>query len=105
MVRNCITQNGGEWEKIICSPDFEKYFTVQGTALKSVPAGYDKEHPQAEFLKFKSWYLEYPIKDAELLDENAFLVKATELFRLMKPFNDYLNKALAGFQMPARKMR
>lgn len=79
-----------------------KYFTVQGSALKNVPAGYEKEHPQAEYLKFKSWYLEYPIRDEELRDAEAFLTKATELFRIMKPFNDYLNKALKGFQMPVR---
>lgn len=101
-IRNYIAQNGEEWEKIIHKPEFEKYFTVQGTALKNVPAGYEKEHPQAEYLKFKSWYLEYPIKDEELNDADAFLAKAAEIFRIMKPFNDYLNQALAGFQMPAR---
>ncbi|MCI8505103.1 MAG: DUF2461 domain-containing protein [Lachnospiraceae bacterium] len=102
MIRNYIAQNGGEWEKMIHEPEFEKYFTVQGTALKKVPAGYEKEHPQAEYLKFKSWYLEYPLKDEELNDAEAFVPKAAELFRIMKPFNDYLNKALSDFQMPTR---
>lgn len=102
MIRDYIVQNGEEWEKVIHEPVFEKYFTVQGTALKSVPSGYEKEHPQAEYLKFKSWYLEYPVKDEELNDAEAFITKAAELFRIMKPFNDYLNKALAGFQMPSR---
>ena len=64
--------------------------------------GYDKEHPQAEYLKFKSWYLEYPLKDIELNDVDTFSKKAAELFQIMKPFNDYLNKALADFQMPTR---
>ena len=102
MIREYIVQNGGEWERIIHEPEFERYFTVQGTVLKNVPAGYEKEHPQAEYLKFKSWYLEYPIKDEELKDAEAFLAKGAELFRIMKPFNDYLNKALVGFQMPTR---
>ncbi|WP_251353484.1 DUF2461 domain-containing protein [Hominisplanchenecus murintestinalis] len=102
MVRDFIVRNGEEWETIIHEPEFEKYFTVQGTALKNVPAGYGKEHPQAEYLKFKSWYLEYPLKDEELNDTETFLVKAAETFRIMKPFNDYLNKALVDFQMPAR---
>lgn len=102
MVRDYIVQNGEEWEKIIHVPEFMRYFTVQGSALKNVPAGYEKEHPQAEYLKFKSWYLEYPIRDEELSDAEAFLTKATELFHIMKPFNDYLNRALKGFQMPAR---
>lgn len=54
MIRNYIARNGNEWENIIHKPEFEKYFSVQGTALKNVPAGYEKEHPQAEYLKFKS---------------------------------------------------
>lgn len=102
MIRDYIAQNGSEWERIIRQPDFENYFTVKGTALKNVPAGYDKEHPQAEYLKFKSWYLEYPLKDEEVMDLETFLVKTVKLFRIMKPFNDYLNKALTGFQMPVR---
>ena len=102
MIRDYIAQNGEEWETIIHKPAFEKKFTVQGRALKNVPAGYDKEHPQAEYLKFKSWYLEYQIKDEELNDAEAFLAKAAEIFRIMKPFNDYLNKALVNFQMPTR---
>ena len=102
MVRDYIAQNGEEWERVIHEPEFEKYFTVRGSALKNVPSGYEKEHPQAEFLKFKSWYLEYPLKDEELGDADAFLAKAVECFRIMKPFNDYLNKALVGFQLPTR---
>ena len=102
MVQDYITKNSGEWEKTIHEPDFEKYFTVQGTALKRVPAGYEKEHPQADYLKFKSWYAEYPLRDEDVIDAEIFPVKAAEFFRIMKPFNDYLNKALADFQMPAR---
>ena len=97
-VRDFLAGNGEEWEKIIHAPEFEQYFTVQGTALKNVPAGYEKEHPQAQYLKYKSWYLEYPVKDEELRDGEAFFAKAAEIFRIMKPFNDYLNRALAGFQ-------
>lgn len=102
MVRAYIAQNGAEWERIIHAPEFKECFSVQGTALKNVPAEYAKDHPQAAFLKHKSWYLEYPVEDAALTDAEAFLTKAVELFRRMKPFNDYLNKALDGFQMPSR---
>ncbi len=102
MIRDYIAQNGNEWEGIINEPEFKKYFSVQGTALKNVPAGYEKEHPQAEYLKFKSWYLEYPIKDDEWNDAKSFLEKAEGLFQVMKPFNDYLNKALVDFRMPTR---
>ena len=102
MIRDYITERGEEFEEIIHAPEFQKHFRVQGTSLKNVPAGYDKEHPQAEYLKFKSWYLEYPVVDEALADAEAFVAEATKLFRIMKPFNDYLNRALEGFQMPER---
>lgn len=102
MVRDYISKNPGQWEEIIRDEEFRNYFTVQGTALKNVPAGYDKEHPQAEFLKYKSWYLEYPVDDESLLNIETFLPQMIKIFEAMKPFNDYLNKALADFKMPAR---
>ncbi len=102
MVRNYIVKNPNEWEEIIAAAEFKKYFTVRGTALKNVPAGYDKEHAQAAYLKHKSWYLEFPVEDRFLLEIETFFPKMIEVFQAMKPFNDYLNKALAGFQMPSR---
>ena len=58
-------------------PNWEKhhhYFGANTIPLRidgAAIAGYDREHPQAEYLKFKSWYLEYPIRDAAL--DNAEL--------------------------------
>lgn len=102
MVRDYISEHGDEWESVITTPSFQEYFTVSGMSLKNVPAGYEKEHPQAEYLKYKSWYLEYPIQDEELADGRLFLSKAADIFHRMKPFNDYLNRALVGFKMPER---
>lgn len=102
MVRDYITAHPEEWSEIINDAQFKKYFTVKGTALKNVPAGYDKEHSQAEYLKYKSWYLEYFVSDEEVCDGEKFLRTAVEIFKAMKPFNDYLNRALKNFKMPAR---
>lgn len=101
MVRNYIAAHPDEWSKIINDVQFKKYFTVKGTALKNVPAGYDKEHPQAEYLKYKSWYLEYFLSDDEVKSEE-FLNTAVKVFSIMKPFNDFLNAALKDFKMPTR---
>jgi len=102
MVRDYIAAHPEEWESVISSTEFKKNFTVKGTALKNVPNGYDKEHPQAEYLKYKSWYLEYSVTDEEVCDGVGFLKKAVEVFKAMKPFNDFLNKALKDFKMPTR---
>ncbi|BCN28935.1 DUF2461 domain-containing protein [Anaeromicropila herbilytica] len=101
MVRDYIVQHGEEWERIIGDPSFLKYFTVKGEVLKNVPRGYDKEHPEAEYLKYKSWYLEYPITDKQITDEN-FVTFATQIYEAMQPFHAFLNKALEKFEMPMR---
>lgn len=102
MVRDFISEDPNGWDDIIHASAFQEYFTVKGKKLKNVPKGYDREHPQAEFLKFKSWYVEYPIKDEELKNGEIFLEKAVKIFERMKPFNDYLNRALIDFKMPSR---
>ncbi len=102
MVRKYIAAHPDEWNEVISAAEFGKYFTVKGTALKNVPAGFDKEHPQAEYLKYKSWYLEYRLTDEEVCDGEGFLRKSLEVFKAMKPFNDYLNRALKDFTMPTR---
>lgn len=102
MVRDYIAAHPKELDKIINDTQFKKYFTIKGTALKNVPSGYDKEHPQAEYLKFKSWYTEYFMTDEEVADGESFVKKSVEIFKAMKPFNDYLNTALKDFKMPTR---
>ncbi len=102
MVRDYISAHPDEWNDIITDAAFKKYFTVKGTALKNVPAGYDKDNPQAEYLKFKSWYVEYFIPDEDACDGEKLIQTSLEVFKAMKPFNDCLNKALKDFKMPAR---
>lgn len=115
-VRDRIAAHPDEWNAIIHAPEFESRFAVMGTKLKNVPAGYDRAHPQAESLKHKSWYLEFPVSDAELLSAASFPasgatpvsaapfpIRAAQIFRAMKPFNDFLNRALRDFKMPERR--
>lgn len=102
MVRDAINEKGEEFERIIEDAEFKANFTVRGRGLKNVPKEYSADHPQAEFLKYKCWYIEYPIHDGMLDDEGAFVRFAADKFLLLKPFNDFLNRAMAGFSMPER---
>lgn len=101
LVRDYIVEHSDEWQEVIKSLNNE--FIVAGSALKNVPKGYDKEHPCAQYLQYKSWYIEYPIDDALLKNPQAFLDLAIEKFKQMKKLNDFLNQALIDFQMPERK--
>ena len=46
--------------------------------------------------------MERNVSDQEVLNAEEFLKKAVEVFKAMKPFNDFLNRALKDFKMPAR---
>lgn len=100
-VRDAIAARGEEWAAVLAEPAFAGAFSVGGSTLKKTPRGYDPAHPQAEWLRHKSWYLELPVPDSRLLDP-GFLPWAAEAFHKMQPFNAFLNRALEGFELPCR---
>jgi len=102
MIRDYIVANSKEWQQIITAPSFTKNFAVLGEKLKNVPRDYDKEHPQAEYLKYKSWYVQYDFTDDTVANADKFLEIMIEKFELIQPFNAFINKALVDFEMPVR---
>ncbi|MDR2638753.1 MAG: DUF2461 domain-containing protein, partial [Helicobacteraceae bacterium] len=91
-IRDRINDSGEAFEDIINEKAFKQTFIVQGEKLKNPPRGFDKTHPQIEYIKHKSWYLQYDISDEAVCADN-FAKRAARIFKLMKPFNDYLNGA------------
>lgn len=91
-VRKEISLYGDEFLKILNNKDFKKHFPEldQDDKLKKVPQGFEKEDPMAEYLKLKNFIVLYHLKDEEVLDKNA-VKNMTRIFKLMKPFNDFLN--------------
>lgn len=102
MIRDELIDHGEEFHRIVTNEAFLEYFTLLGTKLKRVPKGYDVEHPFQEYLKHKSWFVEYHVPDTIVEDNHAFLQTGIEAFRQVKPFNDFLNRALKDFEMPKR---
>jgi hypothetical protein len=103
MIRYFIVENENEFTKIIEEKLFLNNFKIVGEKLKNVPKEYDKDHKYAEYLKHKSWDIEYYIKDSIFLNADKFIKLSVEMFKYMKLFNDFLNKALKDFRMPERK--
>ncbi|MDX2194869.1 MAG: DUF2461 domain-containing protein [Cytophagales bacterium] len=65
-----------------------------GSKGKLVPKGFDKNSPAAEYLKYKSFIGSKAIKNEELLS-GLVLKDAIESFKIVKPLNDFINKALS----------
>ena len=101
-IRQYIAAHPTELAAILHDEAFAQSFTIQGEKLKRVPRGYDPASPVGEYLKHKSWYIEYPLKPDELADDGAFCACVLDKCRLMQPFNAYINQALAGYQLPKR---
>jgi uncharacterized protein (TIGR02453 family) len=60
--------------------------------LSRVPAGFDKDSPAAEFLKLKRFYITAGMSNSEVTGKD-FVKQATSYYRLMQPFNTFLNEA------------
>jgi uncharacterized protein (TIGR02453 family) len=101
-IRDYLVKNTNDFIKVLETETFKNNFVIDGEKLKNVPKEYDNNHTLAEYLKNKSWYIEYKVKDAIFLKSEEFIKTSVEMFKNMKPFNDYLNKALKDFKMPER---
>lgn len=102
MIRDYIAENEDQFLAIIHHPTFKNNFKINGTKLKKVPLDYDANSKVAEYLKYKSMYIEYFIEDEDVADAEQFINVCIEKFAAMKAFNDFLNQALIDFKMPER---
>ena len=92
-VRTHIAKHYKQLQKIITTPQFKKTFgSLQGDQLQRVPRGFDKNHKAGELLKMKSWFVGHNLTDKKVLQED-FIEYCISVFRVMKPLNDFLNKA------------
>lgn len=101
-IRDALAETGAEFLDIVQEPFFKEHFELVGERLKKVPQGYDAALPQSEYIKYKSWALEYHLPDEAAADTDAFVQQAADAFLRMRPFNEYLNRALDGYKMPER---
>ena len=90
-IRNEIRASGDDLLKIIEHKDFRNNFRGLSIEhkLQRVPAGFEKDHPMAEYLKLKSFTVSHPISDEALLDPQA-AKNFAKILKSIKPLNDFL---------------
>lgn len=94
-IRQEINYNYNAFKTIVENPIFVQ--TVgelnQDFQTLGMPKGYDKENQAAKYLKLKSFVVTHPFSLSDL--ENKDLIKnISSVFKTIKPFNDFLNKAI-----------
>jgi uncharacterized protein (TIGR02453 family) len=91
LIREKIADQGDKFLKIIENKEFVNIFGhLEGEKLKTAPKGFPKDHPNIEFLKFKSYLVTRMISDKEIIGKDCFdlIIRAS---KAMKPLNDFLN--------------
>jgi uncharacterized protein (TIGR02453 family) len=92
-VRHHIFRNSGVLKSIISEKTFRDQFGgIQGDKLKTMPRGFPKDFPDMDLLKYKSYTVYSHFGDISLIEEFPFNV--INLFKIMHPFIDFLNRAL-----------
>lgn len=93
-LRHAIVDNIEEFTDIIDNPELRKNFPVWvGDTLKTVPKGWDRNHPQAELLRRKD-YGRFAPCGTKFYRNNDWPLVAADMFRTVKPFVDFLNYSI-----------
>lgn len=90
-MRHAIVDNIEEWEEIVNSPtmlrDFPQWCV---TSLKTIPKGWDRDHPQREYLRMTNYGRFHPCTRDFFMDP-AWPEHAAELFHSLSPLIRFLN--------------
>lgn len=95
--REAIDDQWNEFSAIVNDRKFKAAFgdlCREDKVLQRVPAGFDKNSPAAEYLKLTAFYVYTRFTDEEVCSPD-FAVKALTAFKLMKPLNEFLNRAIS----------
>jgi uncharacterized protein (TIGR02453 family) len=84
-------------QEILNDKNFKKEFGSldinENNSLKSMPRGYEKDHPAIEFLKLKSFTATQKYDISEVTQKD-FVSKVSKKLIALKPLNEFINRAL-----------
>lgn len=84
-------------QEILKEKNFKKEFGSldinENNSLKSMPRGYEKDHPAIEFLKLKSFTTTQKYDISEVTKKD-FVAKMSQKLIALKPLNEFINRAL-----------
>lgn len=93
-IRHAMIDNIEEFDSIITAPELEKRFPGWcGDSLKTIPKGWERNHPRAELLRLKDIgkFCHLPLSFFEKKD---WPEEAADMMRLLKPMIDFLNYSI-----------
>lgn len=93
-IRKAIASQSDRFLSILEQKQFKKTFKrLQGEKLQRVPQGYEPDHPMAEWLKYKQFFVWVEWGEAKSLREK-FVTDTAEVFKAATPLVRFLNEAM-----------
>ncbi len=93
-LRKAIIDNIDEFEEIINEPQLKQLFPGwYGPQLKTVPKGYDRDHPQAALLRLKE-YGKFKPEGIEFFSDPSWPEKAAGYFQVLYPLLNFLEYSI-----------
>lgn len=94
--RSAVDKDASTVKKLISRKDFVAAFGgLSGDKLAKAPKGYAADHPELELLRLKQITVMHTVMDKELLSPSP-VPSCVAVFKIMKPFLDYLGSILPG---------
>ena len=84
-LRTSIDQQPKRWSRILNAKSFAESMTLDTDSIKTVPRGYDKNHPLIDILRRKSHVGAYALSDAEVVSGKLPSI-AVDKFKSAKAF-------------------
>ncbi len=94
-IRKEFEMDSSEIRDILNKKEFKKAFGAfnQEYAVKTAPRNFDKEDPNIDLIKLKSYFVVHSFTDSEVFSEN-FKENVTKHFLLLRPYFDYMSEVL-----------
>ncbi len=93
-LRRAIVDNIEEWEEIVNAPEMLREFPDWcSSMLKTIPKGWERDHPQAFYLRMTNYGKFRPCQEDYFLDP-AWPERTAELFHILQPFCRFLNYSM-----------
>ena len=89
-LRGLIDAESEEFLSIVNHPDITSRYQWMSQSLKSMPKGYPKDHPLAQYLKMKEYLLVMHV-DEDYFDCDDWVEKVASDLQPLKPLHDFLN--------------
>jgi uncharacterized protein (TIGR02453 family) len=102
LVREHIAANHHELGRIVTSPRFRKIGGLQGERMTRVPRGFAKDHPAADYLRYRQ-FMGYREEAAAFATRSDFYKQLRATLETIVPLVRFLNEPLIASQQPERR--